>query len=216
MRESCFKDRYELQKFLLINTAAVRQGIKPGELLRVGGCPEETTENMSGGVCHYQREMLDAMELDYVILRTNQVGVLVLFYHKAALASALSERGCARYLSRHGYAQGVTLADSLHTLRKRFAGPDFPHEVGLFIGYPLKDVVGFMNRKKCVPVYRGGWQVYGNPEESLSRMQRYKRAAVLAETLLNIHQDFKICMRKLTAGTHDLEIHQKIALLSGV
>ena len=44
-----------------------------------------------------------------------------------------------------------------------FEKDGFPHEVGLFLGYPLDDVTGFIEQKgknyKCC----GIWKVYGNP-----------------------------------------------------
>ena len=52
-------------------------------------------------------------------------------------------------------------------LQARFTGNDcFPHEVGLFLGYPLDDVTGFIEQKgknyKCC----GIWKVYGDPQQT--------------------------------------------------
>ena len=38
---------------------------------------------------------------------------------------------------------------------------DFPHEIGVFLGYPLEDVVGFIrHRGKCFTCC-GCWKSYG-------------------------------------------------------
>ena len=42
---SCFSHRKNLLRFLLLKTAAVRRGVKPGELLRVRRCFTAETEN---------------------------------------------------------------------------------------------------------------------------------------------------------------------------
>lgn len=40
---------------------------------------------------------------------------------------------------------------------------DFPHEIGVFLGYPLEDVVGFIrHRGKCFTCC-GCWKSYGDP-----------------------------------------------------
>ena len=48
------------------------------------------------------------------------------------------------YLASKGYqvekGLNFVLAELFHRLA---ANDDFPHEVGLFLGYPLEDVVGF-------------------------------------------------------------------------
>lgn len=51
----------------------------------------------------------------------------------------------------------------------------FPHEIGLFLGYPPEDVSGFIENKpgscKCV----GHWKVYGNMAEAQRMFDQYKK-----------------------------------------
>ena len=49
----------------------------------------------------------------------------------------------------------------------------FPHEIGVFLGYPLEDVVGFMENKGKNYTCSGCWKSYGNPEEAACRFSRY-------------------------------------------
>ena len=64
-------------------------------------------------------------------------------------------------------------------LRRLTACPCFPHEIGLFLGYPLEDVRGFM--ENCGRNYRlcGCWKVYGDPEAALRCFARYRKCARL-------------------------------------
>lgn len=52
---------------------------------------------------------------------------------------------------------------------------DFPHEIGLFLGYPYEDVKGFIDNKgecsKCI----GCWKVYGDVSRAEDTFDRYKR-----------------------------------------
>ena len=67
----------------------------------------------------------------------------------------------------------VALVEKLHKCN------EFPHEIGLFLGYPPDDVEGFIHygpkHSKCV----GDWRVYGNEEQAKRLFAQY-RACTLA------------------------------------
>jgi len=131
--------RKELLRFLLVKTAAVRRGVKPGELLRVRHCYEGV--NAEGlRVCLYRSDIYGILGLDYVELTVEEKSSLVLFYNPHVLASTLAEPRNARWLTRMGYPPAASLHDLLAHLVRRAGRCDLPHEVGIFIGYPLKDV----------------------------------------------------------------------------
>lgn len=175
--------RKELLKFLLVKTAAVRQGIKPAELLRVRHCYEGV--NAEGlHVCLYRSDIYGILGLDYIELKVEKESSLVLFYHPAILDATLAEKRNRRWLVRLGYPENGTTGELLAELRLRWAGKDMPHEVGVFIGYPLKDVAGFMRRIPATPVHHGAWRVYGGADESLERMRLYASAEDEAKAAL--------------------------------
>ncbi len=82
-------------------------------------------------------------------------------------------------------------------LQKRIAEkPEFPHEIGIFLGYPLEDVDGFIthqgeNCKLC-----GCWKVYGNVEQARRTFANYEKCRVFLCAKLskgcNILQALKI------------------------
>ena len=51
----------------------------------------------------------------------------------------------------------------------------FPHEIGLFLGYPSEDVEGFIcngaKNAKCV----GTWKVYGDENAAKRKFEQYKQ-----------------------------------------
>ena len=177
------RHRKELLGFLLVKTAAVRQGIKPAELLRVRHCYEGV--NAEGlRVCLYRSDIYDILRLNYIELKVEEESSLVLFYNPAVLDATLAEKRNRRWLARLGYPENGTTDDLLAELRIRWARKDIPHEVGVFIGYPLKDVAGFMRRIPVTPVHNGAWRVYGGARESLERMRLYASAEDEARTAL--------------------------------
>lgn len=58
--------------------------------------------------------------------------------------------------------------------KKLSSKKDFPHEVGLFLGYPLEDVIGFEAYGASNFKYSGLWKVYGNKENAIASMNEYK------------------------------------------
>ncbi|MBR1921369.1 MAG: DUF3793 family protein [Kiritimatiellae bacterium] len=175
--------RKELLRFLLVKTAAVRQGVKPAELLRVRHC--YSTLNAEGfRVCLYRSDIYEILGLDYVELKVEERSSLVLFYNPAVLEATLGERRSRRWLARLGYPADGTMDDWLAVLCRRAKTCVVPHEVGVFIGYPLKDVAGFMRRIPATPLHGGAWRVYGRADESVRRMRRYKAAEAEARAVL--------------------------------
>ena len=181
--------RKELLGFLLVKTAAVRRGVKPAELLRVRHCYSGV--NSEGlRVCLYRSDIYDILGLDYIELKVEVASSLVLFYNPGVLAATLAERRNRKWLARLGYPVDGTADELLEELRRRFSGSGMPHEVGVFIGYPLKDVAGFMRHLPATPLHgrHGAWRVYGSVRESLARMDRYEREeSEAADILLAAH-----------------------------
>ncbi len=171
-------------RFFWLKTAAVREGVKPGELLRVRHRYEERDSSpMSDSLSC--TEIFEILRLDHHILYSNFSSSLVLFFRRESLENTLSAPEARAFLSRCGYPEGAAAQDALASLRKRCAGDNIPHEVGIFIGYPPKDVAGFIERQPRTPIRNGNWQVFGDASESLSRMNLYRQAERIASDLLD-------------------------------
>ncbi len=53
---------------------------------------------------------------------------------------------------------------------ENFALPrQFPHEIGLFLGYPPEDVCGYIRNKGKCQKCTGHWQVYGDENFALAK-----------------------------------------------
>lgn len=175
--------RLELLRFLLVKTAGVRRGIKPAELLRVRHCYEQTNDE-GFRFCLYRRDIFFTLRLAYVELAVEAASSLVLFYDPVALAATLESRSVRRWLAELGYPETGAVEDFLGELARRARLGGLPHEVGVFVGYPLKDVVGFMRHLPATPVHNGAWRVYGCAAESLRRMRLYARVEAWAARTL--------------------------------
>lgn len=51
----------------------------------------------------------------------------------------------------------------------------FPHEIGIFLDYPLQDVKGFIENKGKNSKYNGLWKVYGDKDASMKLFEKYRK-----------------------------------------
>ena len=67
---------------------------------------------------------------------------------------------CRLWLSERNYHR-------LHT------NAGYPHEIGIFLGYPLYDVIGFIEHRRCL--LQGYWNVYRHPQAAKRLFALYDR-----------------------------------------
>ena len=60
-------------------------------------------------------------------------------------------------------------------IQKLQSDPDFPHEIGLFLGYPAEDVKGFIENKAACSKCSGCWKVYGDEQAARILFKKYKK-----------------------------------------
>ena len=68
---------------------------------------------------------------------------LILVYHKDLLDTHLCQEDIQQFLSAFG-SGFVTTRQALYHLQEHMCKECFPHEIGVFLGYPLDDVVSFI------------------------------------------------------------------------
>lgn len=100
--------------------------------------------------------------------------VLLLVYHKERLAKELANPMARELLAEHSYPFGPLQAQLAHLKGRLAASAEFPHEIGLFLGYPPGDVKCFICHKGKGALLSGPWQVYENPEHSKRLFARYR------------------------------------------
>ena len=71
--------------------------------------------------------------------------------------------------------------DMLLEVQKRYHayikyGAEFPHEIGILLGYPKEDVRGFIENKGENYLYSGYWKVYADVEEKKLLFDAYESA----------------------------------------
>jgi hypothetical protein len=115
--------------------------------------------------------------------------LLLLFYRPDLLAQTLAQPCVCRALHTLGYpdVRAGQWERLLRVLQQRFLeSSEFPHEVGLFLGYPVTDVLGFISCKGKGCKLCGLWKVYGDVEGA---RRRFAEFAQLRNTLCTFVQN---------------------------
>lgn len=91
---------------------------------------------------------------------------LIFVYNEKLLKKCLADNAVRSVLAENGYVS-FSVEQCLERLSIRIAeGESFPHEIGVFLGYPVEDVVGFIENKGENFKLCGTWKVYGNVENA--------------------------------------------------
>lgn len=170
-----------LLKYLMLKLAPVLVKLKPASLLPLCNCEKSGRENHYDLWEKQKGDIARELGISFKELKDTSRGKQMLFYNPEVLFGTITQPENLAYLERFGYSFCSTVEDYLELLKRRFCASEgnrfsFPHEIGIFLGYPLKDVKGFIERGSVFPIKRGRWLVFGKPEESIQLMQIHKKA----------------------------------------
>lgn len=100
--------------------------------------------------------------------------MLLFVYNRSLLASVLADADIRSYLTEKDYPVRNGFYAVLYELLFRLMRQaSFPHEIGLFLGYPLADVAAFVQYKGAFFKHNGCWKVYGDTASALQIMKTY-------------------------------------------
>jgi hypothetical protein len=152
----------ELKRIIVNHLSPVLMGFKPAALFTV----------QAGTACASLAGLLPR-RLGLTVLREGENGPLVFVFDREQLERTIAAKAAGTVLSGLGYPAGAPVLAALAHLQKQFACGTFPHEVGLFLGYPAEDVLGFVEHKGQNYKLCGYWKVYGDVEQAKLCFRRY-------------------------------------------
>lgn len=140
----------------------------------------------------YGEGYLEGLGLKFVKLRESEKFLVVLIYQEELLGTFIDIRSNKSFLMSIGYADKLSVEESLKILQKRYEQYNCPHELGVFLGFPLDDVKDFMNcsEKKCLDC--GYWKVYNelNKARTIFRLFDRVKEGALSNILIDIDNKF--------------------------
>ena len=109
------------------------------------------------------------------VLIWREKSALIYLYRVKMLEKELKQPGVLELLERYGYENSDIDSCMKHLKYRLLKCTCFPHEIGVFLGYPLEDVKGFIDNKGKNCESCGVWKVYCDREEKDKLFQKFKK-----------------------------------------
>lgn len=187
------------QKHLVVYGASTLARMKIASLFRIA---KKDIPNYLECI-HYFNNQCSPYGYKLCILSEDETSLLVYVYNARKLTNLLAEPAIKNFLSDYGYKQCQTSRALQHLQTRIHSNLDFPHEIGIFLGYPLQDVQAFMCPcKKCL--YIGHWKVYGNVKKSKKTFERFDCCRKTMETRIAQGETLVQILKKCNEHTSHL------------
>ncbi len=159
-----------MEDLIIKNCSPVLGGLKSGSLFNC--CIEAETLKAQVNTLN---QKLSKKGVYIFILKTTPKFSLIYVCRKTGLLKDMDNAEVKSFLRKIGYT-GFRFEDLIETLRRRFTQDyAFPHEIGLFLSYPIEDVIGFINNKGSNFKLCGYWKVYHDEKYAQTLFSRYTR-----------------------------------------
>lgn len=161
------------EEFIIRHCSPTLAGLKTGNLF---SCPASSMVAVLRSLAHWN-QLLHEKGVRFVLLGSRNNRALILAYRVCRLTSTLTDPQVQSFLSGLGYPC-CDVSDALTFLGKRISDAAiFPHEIGVFLGYPLADVKAFIENSGCNCSCSGYWKAYADGEAAKQVFERLRKCA---------------------------------------
>ena len=159
------------EELLVRHCSPTLAGLKTGNLFN---CKFESITELKSTI-EYMNNMLNSKGVYVYLLKLWGDRALIYVFRPNKLKKDLSQEDSKKLLSKAGYSGNNIKVYLEHLSERIYKCQEFPHEIGLFLGYPVEDVKGFIENRgrncKCV----GCWKVYTNECEAMKTFAKFKK-----------------------------------------
>lgn len=161
------------EEYLVSFGAPTLAGLKTGSLFN---CRYESRAQIFSETREFNRR-LAPKGIRLVPLRFTERRALMLLYRPRRLERDLKAPLAGSILRQEGYPSAEA-DDAVRRLMLRLSeSEEFPHEIGLFLGYPPEDVAGFIRHRGKDSLLTGIWKVYGDVESAEREFRRIRKCS---------------------------------------
>ena len=157
------------EEFIVDNCSPTLAGIKTGNLFSV----KITDGSDIYSEIRQLNRILRSRGIRVIPLKKTDEYALIYLYRPKYLKKDLSDPEALRILKDKGYHCDSPERCIVELVARLKDNPDFPHEIGLFLGYPASDVASFMEHPckgvKCC----GCWKAFSKPEKAEKTFRRF-------------------------------------------
>lgn len=145
-------------------------GIKTGSMF---SCNYSSRNEMAEELRFFNR-ILSRRGMCILPLRFREGKALLYLFRPGCLQKDIKNREAQEILNKAGYT-GLRYQECIRRLISRLeTGGAFPHEIGLFLGYPPEDVKGFIENHAQNYKLIGYWKVYGDEKKACRTFEQYR------------------------------------------
>jgi len=160
-----------LEKHLILHCSPTLAGIKTASLFSYTFLSEKALACSLRSV----NETLVPRGIRAEVLRIQENNALIFVYRESLLSAALCKNEVDKFLAGYGYS-GNSVRQHITRLKSRLASCcAFPHEIGVFLGYPLPDVIGFIENNGRNSKCAGCWKVYCDEYEAVRLFAKFQK-----------------------------------------
>ncbi|MBO4896740.1 MAG: DUF3793 family protein [Clostridia bacterium] len=160
-----------MEKIIAYHCAPALAGIKPSNLVSIS---KENTQDIASEIERLNK-LLNCKDIYIEKIHECTSRVLAIVYRKKVLLRHLKKAESIKFLRKYGYREAEKTEDFMEILKYRLSNsPEFPHEIGVFLGYPINDIYGFIHHKNEGCLLCGEWRVYQNADEAKELFRRFK------------------------------------------
>lgn len=161
-----------LEEQIAFHCGPALAGIKPSNLV---SCCNEKNPNIKKYIS-YLNNHLNKNDIYFETMCNCPKRTLVFVYRKKHLCEYIDQEDNKAFLKSFGYPMENDLQDIIEFMKKRIQiNQNFPHEIGIFLGYPLSDIEKFIQNKGDNYKVNGYWKVYDNQEQIVKLFESYTR-----------------------------------------
>lgn len=120
----------------------------------------------------YKRDFIDTCQLNIYEIKERFGSKTLFIYNENIISKTIYQEENIRFLEKLGYSRSLSVDEMLELLRERYKYV-CPHEIGIFLGFPVKEVISFMEcpYKKCL--LSGYWKVYNDVDFAIKKFTEY-------------------------------------------
>lgn len=165
-------------------------GIKPAEILSF----PNNDMNFEEKIFQIENFFCECKKIDIVKFTYKTNSAKIIFYNSKSLEKTLKDKRNSKILKSMGYPKVYNLKQYIEHLVYKMAEGSIPHEIGIFLGYPLKDVLGFLGHPSLKLTKVNGWRVYGDPRISDIKFNEFITAKYKIKDMLKYHPPKKVLL----------------------
>lgn len=155
-----------IEKYFVEHCAPTLASIKTGNLFNI---PKELQYELEE---YFDFFVEKGMKVE--ILKSRKK-LLVYVYRVKKLEQDLLNHEIKTFLETLGYSYDNIEEAILHLKERINNMEEFPHEIGLFLGYPILDVKAFIENSGENYKLIGQWKVYNDVKESMKMFDQFKK-----------------------------------------